>query len=370
MAEVQQGGKGQASGGPNEPEKPRADYNNDGSTNQKDLAYQEFDKDKDGKLDKSERNAYEESREKEFNRDRLQADLMNSEFAWAWKLIRSVPELEELWRQAINKGWNAARFKAKLMGSDWFQENDGYRRTILALEKTDPETYQRRLDGAVAKIRDDLAAMGIDIEGVPLARLQQMGKKFLTLGFDQGQNENVYQDWLGASFTRMRDSGRDIAGQALSNQESLKALLLANGFDPDSQAWSGWIESTVNKIAVGDMQISDAQARVREQAATLYPVFADRIRQGESVQDVAAAYFQIYSDTLELNPSEIKLTDPYLRQALQGIDEESGKPRAMGLWDFQKMLRKDDRWQYTKQANAMADEYASDILQMFGFVGS
>ena len=369
MAVSDQGGKGAASGGPNKPEKARADYNNDGATNDRDLEYQEFDKDKDGKLDEKERKAYDRSKEKEFNRDRLEADLMNSEFSWAWKLIKSVPELEELWREAIKEGWNGARFKAALMDSDWFQENDGYRRTILALEKTDPQTYQRRLDGAVAKIRDDLAAMGIRITDIPDARLKQMGRNFLLLGFDQGQNENVYQDWLGGNFMKMRDNDKGIAGAALTNQDSLTALLLSNGFDPESEAWSGWITNTVNSIAVGDMQLTDAQSHIREQAATLYPVFAERIRQGESVQDIASAYFQLYADTLELNPSEISLRDPYMIEALQGVDPETGKPRAMGLWDFQKALRKDDRWQYTKQANAMADGLASDILETFGFVG-
>ena len=58
-----------------------------------------------------------------------------------------------------------------------------------------------------------------------------------------------------------------------------------------------------------------------------------------------------------------------MRSALQGIDESSGQPKAMGLWEFQKMLRKDDRFRYTKQANQMADGLASSILSMFGFVG-
>ena len=369
MAVPQQGGNGQASGGPNKPEKARADYNNDGATNDADLEYQKYDKDKDGKLSDKERKAYDRTQEGEFNRDRLEADLMNSEFSWAWKLIKSVPELQDLWELAIKEGWAGARFKAKLMDSDWFQENDGYRRTILALEKTDPETYQRRLDGAVAKIRDDLAATGIRITDIPDARISQMARNFLLLGFDQGQNENVYQDWLGGNFLKMRDNDKDIAGAALSNQDSLTALLLANGFDPTSEAWAGWIESSVNSIALGDMQLTDAQSHVREQAATLYPIFGERIRQGESVQDIAAAYFQLYADTLELNPSEISLRDPYMIEALQGVDPETGKPRAMGLWDFQKALRKDDRWQYTKQANSMADGLASDILETFGFVG-
>jgi hypothetical protein len=357
------------SGGPNEPKEARADYNKDGTTDEKDLDLQKFDKNKDGKLDKGEQAQANKADEKEFRRDRLEADLMNSEFSWAWKLIKSVPELEDLWRQAIDDGWESPRFIAKLIDSDWYQENDGYRRTILALEKTDQQTYQRRLDGAKARVKDDLIAMGIRIEDIPESRLSQLGRNFLLLGFDQGQNESVYQDWLGSNFMKARESGKGIGGKALSNQDALTAVLLANGFDPKSERWQSWITSTVNSVSVGDMALSDAQSFVREQAATAFPVFADRIRQGQDMQDIAAAYFEIYADTLELNPSEISLRDPYMREALQGVDRETGQPRAMGLWDFQKALRKDERWQYTKQANSMTDGLAADILTMFGFVG-
>lgn len=72
------------------------------------------------------------------------------------------------------------------------------------------------------------------------------------------------------------------------------------------------------------------------------------------------------ADTLEMDPGTINLKDPYIQQALMG-DSETGAP--MGLWDFQKMLRKDERWQYTKQANAQADGLARSVLEMFGFVG-
>ena len=350
-------------------DKPRADYNNDGETNKEDLDLQKFDVDKDGKLDKKERRAYERDQQSDFNRDQLEADLMNSEFAWAWKVIKLSPELKDLWDKAIKEGWQGPRFQAALMNSDWFQENDGYKRTIEALEKTDPATYKVRLDSAISKVKDDLVKMGIAVEGISADRLSQMGRRFLILGFDQGRNIESYNDWLGSNFVKMRGAGKTIGGSALTNQDALNALLLANGFDPNNSSWQGYVSDTVNKIAVGDMSIEDAQSFVREQAATMYPVFSDRIRQGQNVQDIAAAYYQIYADTLELNPDEIKLTDPYMRTALQDVDKETGKPQAMSLWDFQKMLRKDERFQYTKQANQAADGLAASILSMFGFVG-
>lgn len=370
------GGSGRAG------KKPRADYNDDGKINKKDLEYQAFDEDRDGKLDKGEQRAYKKSQREDLNRDRLEGDLMNSEFAWAWKVIKMNPELKELWDKAISQGWQASRFQAALMNSDWFQENDGYKRTIEALERTDPATYQRRLESAMSKVKDDLIEMGIAAEALAPEKLRWLGRKFLVLGFDQGRNVESYNDWLGSTFVGFRaptsdattppgdgTDGADIGGSALVNQNSLNALLLANGFDPNSKSWQSYVSNAVDKIALKDMTIDDARSFIREQAATLYPVFSDRILQGQNVQDIAAAYFQIYADTLELSPNEIRLTDPYMRSALQDVNKETGKPQAMSLWDFQKILRQDERFQYTKQANQAADGLAANILSMFGFVG-
>jgi hypothetical protein len=69
-----------------------------------------------------------------------------------------------------------------------------------------------------------------------------------------------------------------------------------------------------------------------------------------------------------MNPADINLNDPYIRQALGGFDQ-SGSPVAMGLWDFEQKLRADPRWMKTKQAEDSIVDIGSGILKMFGFRG-
>jgi hypothetical protein len=68
------------------------------------------------------------------------------------------------------------------------------------------------------------------------------------------------------------------------------------------------------------------------------------------------------ASVLEINPESITLNDSVLRSAI-GPDKE------MSLYDYQKMLKKDDRWQYTDQAKQEVSGTALKVLRDFGFQG-
>jgi hypothetical protein len=65
---------------------------------------------------------------------------------------------------------------------------------------------------------------------------------------------------------------------------------------------------------------------------------------------------------LEINPNTISLNDPTLRGAI-GPDKE------MSIYDFQRSLRKDPRWQYTNNAREEVSDVALKVLRDFGFQG-
>jgi hypothetical protein len=41
----------------------------------------------------------------------------------------------------------------------------------------------------------------------------------------------------------------------------------------------------------------------------------------------------------------------------------------MSIYDFEKTLRQDQRWQYTDQARSEASDIATKVLKDFGFMG-
>jgi hypothetical protein len=65
---------------------------------------------------------------------------------------------------------------------------------------------------------------------------------------------------------------------------------------------------------------------------------------------------------LEVAPDSINLNDGTLRSAI-------GPEKEMSLYDFQRVLRKDPRWQYTDNARAEASDSVLKVLKDFGFQG-
>ena len=66
--------------------------------------------------------------------------------------------------------------------------------------------------------------------------------------------------------------------------------------------------------------------------------------------------------TLEINPDGISLNDATLRSAI-------GPNGEMPIYDFQRALRKDARWQYTNNAREEVSNAALGVLRDFGFQG-
>jgi len=86
------------------------------------------------------------------------------------------------------------------------------------------------------------------------------------------------------------------------------------------------------------------------------------LAQGIDLDTVYSPYKSTMASTLELNPNDIQLNDPTLRLAL-GPDKE------MSIYDFQKILKKDNRWQYTTNAKEEISNSVQKVLQDFGFQG-
>ena len=83
---------------------------------------------------------------------------------------------------------------------------------------------------------------------------------------------------------------------------------------------------------------------------------------GTDLDTIYSPYKNVMASVLEINPESIDLRDPTLRLAF-GPDKETT------IYDFQRALRKDARWQYTNNAREDVFQSVGKVLQDFGFQG-
>jgi hypothetical protein len=84
------------------------------------------------------------------------------------------------------------------------------------------------------------------------------------------------------------------------------------------------------------------------------------LNQGIDLDTIYSPYRNLMASVLELNPESIDLKDATLRSAI-------GSDREMTIYDFEKALRKDYRWQYTDNAKRDVSNVALKVLRDFGF---
>ena len=126
--------------------------------------------------------------------------------------------------------------------------------------------------------------------------------------------------------------------------------------------------SYANSIVTNVIDENTAFNALRESAAEAFPALADKIKAGINLKTLADPYIQSMSSILEIPGSGIDLFDPKIRGAL-AYTLPDGKVGTRSIYDFEKELRKDPRWQYTNNARNEAASVATTVLKDFGFMG-
>jgi hypothetical protein len=107
--------------------------------------------------------------------------------------------------------------------------------------------------------------------------------------------------------------------------------------------------------------IKTINSRIRNIAAMGMPdSIKQMVAEGTDLETIYQPYRTRMASILELNPEAININDATLRSAI-GPDKE------MPLYEFEKALRKDSRWQYTNNARDKISEISARIRRDFGF---
>lgn len=323
------------------------------------------DLDGDGKVSENEKKKYEKDKkkEREDNRDQLEADLMRSEYSWAADLVFSNPQLKELFREAVKEGWTAQKFIARFKDTGFYQKHTESWLKAEALKQSKPVAYRDAKRNYAAQIRDDAAALGVTLSD---KQAFELAETFVRRGFREAPA--AYKEWLAKKVKADPTTG--FSGSAGETEQSLLLTLTRNGFSTDSKVWKDWVDSTVRQITAGNGTLSDAVSYIRREAGSRYPSYAEQMAsEGKDLQDYASGYISLMSEILEIPEDNLNVRDPKILKAMMGDPDEQGKTKPMSLWDFEKELRQDSRWKYTKNANDSAQSAANDMLKMFGFLG-
>ena len=153
-------------------------------------------------------------------------------------------------------------------------------------------------------------------------------------------------------YSKVKEAGTTAALQSVQNAAKANGIVLT----PEDAA------SYAERVRNGE-KIDEIASTFRKIAAISQPkAVQDLLNTGTDLATIYQPYKAAMATTLELNPNDIQLTDPALSSAISG-------DKTMTTYEFQRALRKDNRWQYTDQARSEAADVATQVLKDFGFMG-
>jgi hypothetical protein len=223
----------------------------------------------------------------------------------------------------------------------------------------------------IAKIEENLkkraVQMGSAAANDPAALRKAAENLYIT---NRSEDDSFITDFLAASIKTVAGmiGGKvteGYSGQALQDYTKLVQVARDNGFQISDILPGGTNEQQVLQgIASGKIDINRVEQDARKLAAQGQPQYVrDLLSQGYNLAQVFAPYRQTMATILEIDdPNSIDINDPILRSAISDKGD-------MNIYDFKKVLRQDNRWQYTEQARQDVSTAALQVLRDFGFQG-
>jgi hypothetical protein len=214
-------------------------------------------------------------------------------------------------------------------------------------------TYGRGLKDLKDAIETARLAAGADLTDLEINALAQEA-------YDKGldRERNSLNAFLDKKFKFGATNAKGKAGESIADLQKIAA---ANGLDLQ-KTFGTQLPSWLASINKGE-SIETFKKMIRDVAKIGMPKnIASLLDNGIDLEAIYSPYRNEMASILEINPETITLNDPILRSAITGEKE-------LPMYEFQRQLRKDSRWQYTNQANKEVSSSVLGILRDFGFQG-
>lgn len=296
-------------------------------------------------------------------------------------IFNNVPSLGDILKQFVEGKIDENGFRFRIENDIWYRQNsqDIRNRYLQIFNYNDLKSkgqalgttaFEQQLRTISEQIQDQALAMTgsriSDEEAV-----ETIAKDLYTFGLEGSTNEMRQRiaKFIRPVTSRIGEKLTEgFGGEAKANYDALYATARANGFTledvlpKDAEGKPLPTTDILQRIATGKLDVNRIQDDIRRLAAQGRPDYVkDLLAQGSNLDEIYLPYKMQMAKTLEIaNPNAIDLKDPSLQMAIT-------KDGDMNLFDYEKALRKDSRWQYTEGARDEVAGVLDTVLRDFGF---
>jgi hypothetical protein len=290
---------------------------------------------------------------------------------WIVNLLKNVPELKNIYDSVRNPDGSFNRTIDAIVdminSSSWYLDNGPTVAANVASRYKFGEKYYNQKVGQYKITISGLAtAIGLDVNDPTVADyLEGLAETSFLNGWDEDYIENTI---IGNADIVNKISGGayERSVQDLAEYGQLMGFTLSDTTRKDYQ------RRLIGEVTEGGLRSrttpEQIKKEIRDKQSLLYPIFADDFSVGRTLWDVTASQRKKWADLLEQNEDDLDWNDPLWKDGkiFTMVDEKTGKVVARPAWDAEKLIKQDERWQYTENATKTYDKWGTAILTKFG----
>jgi hypothetical protein len=309
-------------------------------------------------------------------RDSFSMKELKNKFEVAASFIETDESLKAILKQIVKERiTDTTVMNRMIQGTDWYKKYTNDYRNYMYVKETNPAVFAKNLAQQKQAVLKQAQTLGVEIDDATAEKWADLTLRGNSKVNKDGSITLYDEAWLAKKMAAAIDFSKtktvggvtvpDLFGSVADAAEQLYKTAREFGIDTtmSNNSFQNWMKTTVGGLVSGDFNSSDVEDDMREMAANNFPAFADQIRKGYTLREVAAPQINAIARELELDEGTFDLNDNLVQQVL------NGQEKPMTAYEARKAARKDTRWKFTENAKNEYKNIGSKILADFGFGG-
>ena len=268
-------------------------------------------------------------------------------FGLTESLIAAFPELKEVYDLFLKKDYTEARLK--YFATNYYKNLTDTAKTRQGLKATARGQYDQQLDAYRLTQRKRLVGKGINLDDATFNELTEKG-------FDSGLDENQLD-------IKILNSGKigTIGGTTLGMVNTLKTY--ADDYGVNQLLNKSWWDQKSIDLFSGKTTDDDIEQEIRNMSASAYAAYAPGIMAGRTLASQTSALKQSYATLYGVDPDTVQWSNPTFMKLTQYVDPKTKQPVPIPLWEAEKIMKSQDDYLYTKNAQDSFNAIGESILK-------
>jgi hypothetical protein len=256
-----------------------------------------------------------------------------------------------------------------ITSSDWYLKNGPtVAANIAGKFKYGEKWYNQNISEYKITISGIASALGLDLKDPVIATyLSGLAETSFLNGWEK--------DYIENSIVSNKDIFSKAGGGAyVDTIQDITSYANLMGVPISQQTATDYQRRLIGEVTTDGLRVKATPDQIKKEIADkqalLYPMFSDDFAAGRTLWDVTSLHRKKWADLLEVDEDTLDWNDPLWKDGkiFTMADEKTGKIMMRPAWDAEKLIKQDDRWQYTENATRLYEGYGISMLNKFGLV--